>query len=97
MKSALEIAHEQGDGACVATVFCDDNKKYLSTDLCRDEPAKDGDWTPRVSLESFRTIPSCAGCGSVAGRVGGWSRAGSGTPSFASHEAARHDGSERLH
>ena len=34
---ALEIAHEQGDGACVATVFCDDNKKYLSTDLCSDE------------------------------------------------------------
>ena len=38
---ALEIAHEQGDGACVVTVFCDDNKKYLSTDLCSDEECKE--------------------------------------------------------
>jgi cysteine synthase len=37
---ALEVAHEQDDGACVVTVFCDDNKKYLSTDLCSDEECK---------------------------------------------------------
>jgi hypothetical protein len=37
---ALQIAHEQGADACVATIFCDDNKKYLSTDLCSDEECK---------------------------------------------------------
>jgi cysteine synthase len=55
---ALEIAHEQGDGACVATVFCDDNKKYLSTDLCSDEECKQHYHANHVQLLDFRVIPS---------------------------------------
>ena len=53
---ALEIAHEQGDGACVATVFCDDNKKYLSTDLCSDEECKEHYRCNDVELLDFRVI-----------------------------------------
>ena len=55
---ALEIAHEQGDGACVATVFCDDNKKYLSTDLCSDEECKEHYHCNDVELLDFRVIPA---------------------------------------
>ncbi|HTU67859.1 MAG TPA: cysteine synthase family protein [Steroidobacteraceae bacterium] len=54
---ALEIADEQGDGACVATVFCDDNKKYLSTDLCSDEECKDHYRCNEVELLGFHVIP----------------------------------------
>jgi cysteine synthase A len=57
---ALEISHEQGHGACVATVFCDDNKKYLSTDLCSDEETKDHYHCTEVELLDFRVIPPCA-------------------------------------
>ena len=56
---ALEIAHEQGDGACVATVFCDDNKKYLSTDLCSDEECKPHYRCNEVELLDFRVLPPC--------------------------------------
>lgn len=54
---ALEIAHEQGVDACVATVFCDDNKKYLSTDLCSDEECKEHYHVKQVELLDFRVIP----------------------------------------
>ena len=54
---ALEIAHEQGSGACVVTVFCDDNKKYLSTDLCSDEECKEHYLVNDVQLLDFRVIP----------------------------------------
>ena len=54
---ALEIAHEQGHDACVVTVFCDDNKKYLSTDLCSDEECKEHYQVNQVQLLDFRVIP----------------------------------------
>jgi cysteine synthase len=54
---ALEIAHEQGNGGCVVTVFCDDNKKYLSTDLCSDEECKEHYRVNDVQLLDFRVIP----------------------------------------
>ncbi|MEQ1633798.1 MAG: cysteine synthase, partial [Planctomycetota bacterium] len=41
----------------VVTILCDSNKKYLSTDLCREEPVRDGYWTPRIELESFDAVP----------------------------------------
>ena len=47
---------ELGDGAVVATVFPDDNKKYLSTDLLRDEPVRDGYLAPEVELVSYRAF-----------------------------------------
>lgn len=37
------LAQEELDGtACVVTVFADDNKKYLSTDYVKEQPAGDG-------------------------------------------------------
>ena len=38
--AALKVQDALGGDAVVATVFADDNKKYLSTDLLRDEPVK---------------------------------------------------------
>jgi cysteine synthase A len=54
---ALQVAHEQGADACVATIFCDDNKKYLSTDLCSDEECKPHYMAGEVQLTGFRVIP----------------------------------------
>ena len=42
--------------AVVVTLFPDCNKKYLSTDLSRDEPARAGDLTPEVELLGFRAV-----------------------------------------
>ncbi len=53
---ALQIQNEMGGEAVVATVFADDNKKYLSTDLFRDEPAKEGFLAPEVHLAGFRAF-----------------------------------------
>jgi cysteine synthase A len=48
---AAVAAHARMSGeAIVATVFPDSNKKYLSTDLMRDEPLRDGYWSARVAL-----------------------------------------------
>ncbi|MEM1192104.1 MAG: PLP-dependent cysteine synthase family protein [Pseudomonadota bacterium] len=45
----------------VATIFCDDSKKYLSTDLAKTEPVKAGYLTPDVELHGFRVIQPAAG------------------------------------
>ena len=60
---ALQVQEELGDDAVVVTFFCDDNKKYLSTDLVRDEPARPGHLSGEVVLRGFRTLPrSCSRC-----------------------------------
>ena len=56
---AVMAAGRLGPGACVATIFCDDNKKYLSTALAAEEPAKDGDLGPDIELLDFDA--SCCG------------------------------------
>jgi cysteine synthase A len=50
---ALKLVERYGDDAVVVTVFPDDNKKYLSTDLLHDEPLKDGFLSTRVDLLGF--------------------------------------------
>ena len=45
---ALQILDELGDGAVVVTVLSDSNKKYLSTDLFREEPERGDYLAPRV-------------------------------------------------
>jgi cysteine synthase len=48
----------------VATVFADENKKYLSTDLLRDEPVKPHYLSTEVALKEFRTTKRvCNVCG----------------------------------
>jgi cysteine synthase A len=54
--AALAAADALGPGAVVVTVFPDSNKKYLSTDLLREEPVKPGHRTPHVSLTGFRAL-----------------------------------------
>ena len=52
--AAMEVREELGAGAVVATVFSDSNKKYLSTDLLRDEPVKPEHRAPHVTLLAVR-------------------------------------------
>ncbi len=60
---ALQVQDELGPDAVVATVFSDDNKKYLSTDLFGDEPIKDDFMSPEVELLSYDTLRrSCRTC-----------------------------------
>jgi cysteine synthase A len=47
---ALQIQNELSPDAVVVTIFSDDNKKYLSTDLLRQEPVKDGFLSPDIKL-----------------------------------------------
>ncbi|RXQ90964.1 PLP-dependent cysteine synthase family protein [Ancylomarina salipaludis] len=53
---ALKIQDELGPDSVVVTVFADDNKKYLSTDLMRDEPVKEAFMAPEVDLKKFRAF-----------------------------------------
>jgi len=53
---ALMVQNEMGGDAVVTTVFPDDNKKYLSTDLLRDEKVKDDYLTPEVELLGYEAI-----------------------------------------
>lgn len=39
---AIRLKEQLGEEAVVVTLLCDSNKKYLSTDLVREEPIKDG-------------------------------------------------------
>lgn len=51
---AAIIAQEKlGSHANVVTVFSDSNKKYLSTDLMREEPMKEGYYSPMVEMTDF--------------------------------------------
>lgn len=45
-----------GDDAVVVTVFPDDNKKYLSTDLLREEPVKKNYLTPHIKLQNYEAF-----------------------------------------
>ena len=52
----MQAQDELGADAVVVTVFPDDNKKYLSTDLLRDEPVKPEHRAPHVRLLGFRAL-----------------------------------------
>lgn len=53
---ALMVQEELGHDAVVVTVFPDDNKKYLSTDLLREEPVKDSFLAPHIKLLEVRAF-----------------------------------------
>jgi cysteine synthase A len=53
---ALAVQNEMGADAVVATVFPDDNKKYLSTDLLREEKPQPDYLSPEVELLSYRAF-----------------------------------------
>ncbi len=53
---ALKVHDMLGPEAVVTTVFADDNKKYLSTDLLQEEPVKGGYIAPEVTLHRYRSF-----------------------------------------
>ncbi|MEI8203400.1 MAG: cysteine synthase family protein [Bacteroidota bacterium] len=64
---ALKIQNQLGADAIVATVFPDDNKKYLSTDLLKTEPIKEGFYSPDIKItkiQSYKRV--CQTCCSPA-------------------------------
>ena len=55
--AALKVQDQLGADAVVVTVFADDNKKYLSTDLMKHEPVRDGYLAPEVEPLGLSTLP----------------------------------------
>lgn len=61
--AALKVQNKIGEDSTVVTIFSDDNKKYLSTDLLRNEPIKDGFLSPDIDLNNFTAYKRvCATC-----------------------------------
>lgn len=61
--AALRAQDMISPAATVVTVFPDSNKKYLSTDLLREEPVRSGYLAPEVELLGFEVAGrSCAMC-----------------------------------
>lgn len=53
---ALMLQNKYGSNKVMVTVFPDDNKKYLSTDLLKEEPVKEGFLAQDVELINFKAI-----------------------------------------
>lgn len=64
------LLDELGDDATVVTVFADSNKKYLSTDLARVEPAGEGFISPHLRIRGWRAV-GCEACCGIGGCAGG--------------------------
>ncbi len=60
---ALRVQEELGNQAVVVTVFADDNKKYLSTALMKEESVREGFLAPTVELTGLDVLPRvCEAC-----------------------------------
>lgn len=60
---ALKVQDELGPASTVVTVFADSNKKYLSTDLLRQEPVRDHYMSQHIEVRGFRSCQRvCAFC-----------------------------------
>ena len=53
---ALKIQNKLGSDAVVVTIFSDDNKKYLSTDLLKEEPVKENFLSSHIKLIGIRSF-----------------------------------------
>jgi len=53
---AIKLKEEMGEDAVVVTLLCDSNKKYLSTDLMREEPIQDGYYSTETDFQSYDPI-----------------------------------------
>jgi cysteine synthase A len=53
---ALMVQDQMGADAVVTTVFPDDSKKYLSTDLLRNEPTEEAYLTPQVEFSDYQAF-----------------------------------------
>lgn len=57
----LMVNERLGPDSSVVTVFCDDNKKYLSTDLFREEPARADYISTQLELLRCKAVHMPAG------------------------------------
>lgn len=53
---AIKLAGTLGPDAVVVTLLCDSNKKYLSTDLVKEEPVKEGYLSTEVNFTGYNPI-----------------------------------------
>ena len=53
---AIKLREEMGEAAVVVTLLCDSNKKYLSTDLVKDEPVKEGYISTYTEFKGYNPI-----------------------------------------
>ncbi|SHL96601.1 PLP-dependent cysteine synthase family protein [Mucilaginibacter sp. OK098] len=56
---AIKLQETLGRDAVVVTLLCDSNKKYLSTDLFKEEPAAPGYLSPAVTFTGYQPIARC--------------------------------------
>jgi len=54
---AIKLREQHGEDAIVVTLLCDSNKKYLSTDLVKDEPVKEGYLSTDTDFTGYQPIP----------------------------------------
>jgi len=54
--AALQAQQKLGPDSAVVTIFCDDNKKYLSTALMHDEPLRPEYQSPNIELLGLGTV-----------------------------------------
>jgi cysteine synthase A len=57
---AIKIKEKLGAGGVVVTILPDSNKKYLSTDLVKEEPVREGYYTPQVCFTGYNSISRLA-------------------------------------
>jgi len=61
--AAVKAQEKLGPEAAVVTIFCDDNKKYLSTALMSEEAPRPDYLSPRIELLGIGTVGrSCEFC-----------------------------------
>jgi cysteine synthase A len=53
---AIKLQNESLGGQVIVTVFPDDNKKYVSTDLFKTEPEREGYLTPEIQLLRYENL-----------------------------------------
>lgn len=53
---AIKQQQKMGIESCVVTIFSDSNKKYLSTDLMKQEPVKSGYITPDIEFLDYQAF-----------------------------------------
>jgi cysteine synthase A len=57
--AALDAQDRLSPASVVVTIFCDDNKKYLSTDLLREVLVKPEYLSPAIEFLGFRSLQRC--------------------------------------
>ncbi|HEY2580181.1 MAG TPA: PLP-dependent cysteine synthase family protein [Mucilaginibacter sp.] len=53
---AIKLREQMGDNAVVVTLLCDSNKKYLSTDLVKQEPIREGYISTETNFTGYHPI-----------------------------------------